>query len=255
MLFLDEYRSAENAFSMPSFVHTILRENGTYVYTMLFGKEKVTSHNPIFGVILHPDPSDAWVSSSMKYQATICYDMRHLHLDRGSVQHETLRDVFENILQCKVTLMGFSSFERALGLYTTLFELLLARKDDENNEYCCLFRRETSSLTDMYLHLALQCFLRRRAECTCALWQCDLKPDYCSFFDDIVRFKWYHDYVMLVVDAARRDGYSIANVDAASHAIKCYEASAETSEEELATTRAKQALLNLLKRAYSYRFK
>ena len=78
MLFLDEYRSAENAFIMPSFVHTILRENGTYVYTMLFGKEKVTSHNPIFGVILHTDPSDAWVSSKMKYQATICYDKREL---------------------------------------------------------------------------------------------------------------------------------------------------------------------------------
>jgi hypothetical protein len=254
MVFLDEYRSAESAFSMPSFVHTILRENGTYVYTMLFGKEKVTSHNPIFGVILHPDPSDAWVSSSMKYQATICYDMRHLRLDRGCVQHETLRDVFENILQCKVTLLGFSSFERALGLYTSLFDLLLTRKDDKNNEYCCLFRRETSSITDMYLHLVLQCFLRRRSECTCALWQCDLKQNWFEFFDDPVRFKWYHDYVMLVVDAARRDGYSIANVDAASHAIKCGEAPAETNE-ELATTRAKQALLNLLKKAYIWRFK
>jgi hypothetical protein len=59
---------------------------------------------------------------------------------------------------------------------------------------------------------------------------------------------------MLVVDAARRDGYSIANVDAASHAIQCCEASAETNE-ELATRRAKQALLNLLKKAYSYRFR
>lgn len=254
MLLLDEYRSAENGFIMPSFVHTILRENGTYVYTMLFRKEKVTSHNPIFGVILHTDPSDAGVSSKMKYQATICYDTRHLRLDRDCVQHETLRDVFENILQCKVTLLGFSSFERALGLYTTLCDLLLTPKGEEDNEYCCLFRRETNSITDMYLHLVLQCFLRRRGQCTCALWQCELKPDYCAFFDDIVRFKWYHDYVMLVVDAARRDGYSIANVDAASRAIKCCEASAETKEEEVATTRAKLTLLNLLKKAYSYRF-
>jgi hypothetical protein len=117
MLFLDEYRSAGNVFSMPAFVHSIMRENGTYLNTMLFGKEHVTSHNAIFAVILHTDPDDAWVSSSMKYQATICYDMRYLRLEEGSVEYEQLRKVFQNIMQCEVTLLGFSSHTNGQSVF------------------------------------------------------------------------------------------------------------------------------------------
>ena len=171
MLFLDEYRSAANVFSMPTFVQSILRENGTYLNTVLFGTEHVTSHNAIFAVILHTDPNDAWVTTSMKYQATICYDMRYLRLDHGCVEYNHLIEVFQNILQCKVTLLGFSSFQRAVGLYGTLLDILLTREDPESNEYCCLFRRETSSMVDMHLHLVLQCFLHRRAEFIDAPWQ------------------------------------------------------------------------------------
>jgi hypothetical protein len=134
MLFLDEYRSADNVFSMPTFVPSILRENGTYLNTILFGTENVTSHNAIFAVALHTDPDDAWVTSSMKYQATICYDMRYLHLDRSCVEYNRLLEVFQNILQCKVTLLGFSSFARTAGMYTPLLYLLLSNKNEENNE-------------------------------------------------------------------------------------------------------------------------
>jgi hypothetical protein len=253
MLFLDEYRSAANVFSMPAFVHSILRENGTYLNTMLFGTEHATSHNAIFAVMLHTDPNDAWVSSSMKYQATICYDMRYLRFDPQGVEHDSLLDVFQNILQCKVTLLGFTSFQRAVGLYGTLLDILLAHPDPDANEYCCLFRRETSSMVDMHLHLVLQCFLRRRQEVTDTPWQCEVKQIWRQFFDDVKQLYWYHDYVMLIVDAARRDGYSLSNVEAAGQDITCTDASALTAE-ELGTTRAKQSLLKLLAKAYKYRF-
>ena len=253
MLFLDEYRSAANVFSMPTFVHSILRENGTYLNTMLFGKEDVTSHNPIFAVILHTDPNDAWVSSSMKYQATICYDMRFLRVDRGGAEYDHLIDVFQNILQCKVTLLGFSSFERAVGLYTALFDLLLSQPEHESKQYCGLFRRETSSMVDMHLRLVLQCFLQRPDDCRGRPWRCKVKQMWCEFFDDASRLYWYHDYVMLVVNAARREGYSLSNVEAASEAITCTAPSTLTPD-QLATTRAKQSLLKLLGKAYRYRF-
>ena len=253
MLFLDEYRSAANVFSMPTFVHSILREDGTYLNTMLFGAEHVTSHNAIFAVILHTDPNDAWVSSNMKYQATICYDMRYLRLERGGAEHDHLLDVFQKILQCKVTLLGFSSFERAVGLYSSLFDILLSHPDDESNEYCGLFRRESSSMVDMHLHLVLQCFLPRRDDFTARAWRCKVKQMWCEFFDDANRLYWYHDYVMLVVKAARREGYSISNVEAASEDITCSEPLTVTAE-QLAATRAKQSLLKLLAKAYKYRF-
>jgi len=254
MLFLDEYRSAANVFSMPLFVHTIMREDGTYLNTMLFGTERVTSHNAIFAVILHTDPDDAWVSSSMKYQATICYDMRYLRLDRGGAEHEQLRKVFQNILQCEVTLLGFSSFERAAGLYGPLLDILVPHADEESKQYCCLFRRETSSMVDMHLHLVLQCFVRRQEQMTDAPCQCAVRQVWREFFDDAKHLYWYHDYVMLIVDAARRDGYSLSNVEAASQDLKCTEPSALTAE-QLATTRAKQSLLTLLGKAYKYRVK
>jgi len=254
MLFLDEYRSAANVFSMPLFVHTIMREDGTYLNTMLFGTERVTSHNGIFAVILHTDPDDAWVSSSMKYQATICYDMRYLRLDRGGAEHEQLRKVFQNILQCEVTLLGFSSFERAVGLYGPLLDILVPHDDDESKQYCCLFRRETSSMVDMHLHLVLQRFLQQRVDVTGRPWRCDAKQVWCDFFADAKQLCWYHDYVMLIVDAARRDGYSLSNVEAASQDLKCSESSTLTAE-QLATTRAKQSLLKLLGKAYKYRVK
>jgi hypothetical protein len=253
MLFLDEYRSASNVFSMPTFVPLILRENGTYLKTLLYGEEHVTSHNAIFAVVLHTDHNDTWVTSNMKYQVTICYDMRYLRLERGSVEYEHFINVFQQILQCKVTLLGFSSFERALGLYPTLLNMLLSEADGERNEYCCLFRRETSSMVDMHLHLVMQCFLRRRpADFVGAPWHCEVTQNWCDFFNDTKQLYWYHDYVMLVVAAEARDGYSIANVEAASHDLTCTEPS--TTNEELARTRAKQSLLKLLAKAYKYSF-
>jgi len=253
MMFLDEYRSADNVFSMPTFVHSILRENGVYLNTMLFGTENVTSHNAIFAVALHTDPDDAWVTTSMKYQATLCYDMRYLQLDETCAEYDRLLEIFQNILQCKVTLLGFSSFQRAAGLYTPLLDLLLSNKNEENNEYCCLVRRETSSMVDMHLHLVLQCFLRRRAAFRQIHWHCDVKESWCDFFSDAKQLYWYHDYVMLVVHAAPRDGYSISNVEATSKDMTCTETLTLTAE-QLATTRAKQSLLKLLTKAYKYRF-
>lgn len=251
MIFLDEYRSAANVFSIPLFVQTIMRENGTYLNTMLFDTEHVTSHNAIFGVVLHTDPNDAWVSSSMQYQATICYDMRYLRLDRSCVEYNRLLDIFQKILQCKITLLGFSSFERALGLYSTLLDVLL---DTDKNQFCCLFRRETSSMVDMYLHLVMHCFLRRRqADFEGAPWHCEVAENWCDFFSSTKQLYWYHDYVMLVVDAAARDGYSIANVEAASDDLKCT-ASLTLTNEQLAQTRAKQSLLKLLVTAYKCSF-
>ena len=253
MLFLDEYRSAANVFSMPTFVHSILRENGTYLNTMLFGAEHVTSHNAIFAVILHTDPNDAWVSSNMKYQATICYDMRYLHLERGGAEHDHLLDVFQRILQCKVTLLGFSSFERAVGLYGKLLEILLPHGDVDGTEFCCLFRRETSSMVDMHLHLVLACFVQRQEELTHASCECAVKQVWREFFDDAKHLYWYHDYVMLVVGAACREGYSMSNVEATLSDVTSTEISTLTAE-QLATMRAKQSLLKLLLKAYKYRF-
>ena len=58
---------------------------------------------------------------------------------------------------------------------------------------------------------------------------------------------------MLIVDAAARDGYSIANVEAASDDLKCTAPSTLTNE-QLAQTRGKQSLLKLLAKAYKYSF-
>jgi hypothetical protein len=254
MLFLDEYRSAANVFSMPSFMHTIMRENGTYLNTLLFETEKVTSHNAIFAVVLHTDPDDAWVSSNMKYQATICFDLRYLRLPAGSVEYELLRKVLHSILQCEVTLLGFSSFERAAGLYGKLLDVLFPQRDVEDNEFCCLFRRETSSMVDMHLHLVITCFVQRREKLTAAACQCAVKQSWCQFFDDAKHLYWYHNYVMLVVGAPRRDGCSVANVEAALSDVTSTETSTLTAE-ELATMRAKQSLLRLLLKAYKYRVK
>ena len=55
MLFMDVYRSDDNVFEMPLFVDSILRENGGYLNTALFGTDEVTSHNAIFAVVLHTD--------------------------------------------------------------------------------------------------------------------------------------------------------------------------------------------------------
>jgi len=104
----------------------------------------------------------------------------------------------------------------------------------------------------MYLHLVLQCYLRRRDEFTGAPWRCEVKKTWCEFFDDAARLNWYHDYVMQVVGAARREGYSIADVEAASHDIACPQERTETKE-ELTTRHAKQSLLKLLRMAHGNR--
>ena len=251
MLCMDEYRSDGSVFEMPLFVDSILRESGGYLNTALFGTDEVTSHNAIFAVVLHTDPSDAWVSSALKYQATICYDLRFLAVVEHSSEHRQFLSIFENIMQCKVNLLGFSSFERAIGLYTRLFDVLCA----DNTEYCGLFRRDANNMADMHLHLVLERFLPKQeaAQEQDPLWRCERKQAWCEFFDNVARLYWYHEYVMCLVGAAHRDGYSVSNVEAAAIDISRAHTPDETKE-QLASRRAKQSLLDLLKKAYKYRF-
>jgi hypothetical protein len=61
-------------------------------------------------------------------------------------------------MQCKVDLLGFSSFERVIGLYTQLLRVLCV----DNTEYCGMFRCDANNMADMHLHLVLQRFLRKQ---------------------------------------------------------------------------------------------
>ena len=255
MLFLDEYRSAGNVYEMPEFVNFILKENGTYLNSVLFPstEDKITSHNPIFAFILHTDSDDAWVTKSMNYQVTICYDLKFLDVHADSSQFTQLVSIFENIMQCKVTLLPFSSFERAVGTYAKLLHILLDQPKTDNTEFCATFRRETSSMSDMHLRLVLLRFMHNPTVCD-AIWRCETKQSWSDFFSTFDRLHWYHKYVMFLVDAVQREGYSMSNVEASMFDIKQKEY-VNQSHEQLAMLRAKQSLLSLLMKAYKYTLK
>jgi hypothetical protein len=250
------YRSADNVFEMPPFVESILREDGTHLNSILFDVERVSSHHPIFAVVLHTDTNDAWVAKDMKYQATICYDARFLAMDAGSKEYNKLLRIFENIMLCRVNLLPASSFARAIGLYTELLRLLVPQPDARGPEYCGMFRRDTSSMADMHLRVVLQCFLGQQDAIQASLWPCDGGQVWVEFFNDSSRLYWYHDYVMRLVDATHREGYSVCNVEAIADEITQTQRKNHKSQtsEQLATIRAKQSLLELLKKAYKYRF-
>lgn len=246
MLCMDLYQSNDNVFEVPSFLDSILRDDGTHIKNILFGTVNQTSHNPIFGIVLHTDTDDSWGTSTRKYQATICYDLRFLSIDEGSSEYEQLLLIFRNIMQCRVKVLTFSSFERALALYTNLFDLC------NGTQYCAIFRRDNNNMVDMHLRLAMQRFSQGGTD-ESALWRCEVKVGWCDFFKDQHRLYWYHKYVMSVVDAVDRDGYSISNVEAAAFDIQ-KNAAANPTHEQQATARARQSLLDLLKKAYKYRF-
>ena len=248
MVCMDLYQSEDNVFEMPSFIESILRDDGTHLNNILFGTDKQTSHNPIFGILLHTDTDDSWGTSMRKYQATICYDLRFLSIHEGSSEYEQFLSVFRNIMQCRVNVLTFSSFERALALYPTIFDLC-----NEKTKYCSMFRRDNGSMVDMHLRLVMQRFLQKGTAPEDALWRCEFKRDWCGFFQDPSRLYWYDDYVMSVVDAVGRDGYSVSNIEATAVDIAKTTAANPTHEQQ-ATTRAKQSLLDLLKKAYKYRF-
>jgi len=247
MMHMDVYRSSDNVFEMPSFLESILRDDGTNLNNILFNSAKQTSHNPIFGIVLHTDTDDNWGTSIRKYQATICYDLRFLSIAEDSSEHKQLLSIFRNIMQCRVNILTFSSFERALALYTSLFDLF-----KDKTEYCAVFRRENSNMVDMHLRLVMQRFLHRDTV-EDAVWRCEVGGGWCEFFQDQDRLYWYHDYVMYMVDVASRGGYSMSNVEAAAVDITQAKTVEQTHEQQ-ATTRAKQSLLDLLKKAYKYRF-
>jgi hypothetical protein len=252
MLVTDVYRSKNNCYEMPSFVEFLLRENGTHLCSML-ACEKNTSHNPIFGVVLHTDPNDAWCSVKMKYQATICYDLRFLPFDAASDQHQDLVAIFEKILQCKVNLLTFSSFERAIALYSSLFEIMLPPELD-TTAFCAMFRCDTNNMVDMHLRLVLNHFLCKESATHNSKWRCERHNEWCRFFEKPERLYWFHDYVMCVIDSpCTAPGYSMSNVDKALELLVLSKTGTLTSE-ELATVNAKQSLLSLLKKAYKYRF-
>jgi hypothetical protein len=254
MMFIDVYRSAGNGYEMPSFVNFILKEDGTYINNILFPESaETTSHNPIFAFIFHTDSNDAWISRSMNYQVTICYDLRFLDVHADSREYNELVSIFEKIMQCKVMLMPFSSFERAIGLYTKLLDILIHQSNTQNTEFCGVFRRQTSSMVDMHLHLVLKCFLDNEKPVEDCMWQCEGGTAWCAFFEDSSRLYWYHDYVMHIINAAKRDGYSISNVEAATYDIRKAQ-STKTTKEELNAMRAQESFLDLLKKAYKYRF-
>jgi hypothetical protein len=252
MLAFDVYKSKNNVFEMPSFVEFILRENGTHLCSLL-ECEKHTSHNPIFGIVLHTDNNEAWCSGNMKYQATVCYDLRFLPLDAESDQHHQLIAIFESILQCKVNVLTFSSFERAIALYTSLYEILIPNTTDTTS-FCAMFRRDTNNMVDMHLRLSLAHFLCKENAPHEATWRCERQDEWCAFFLDMQRLYWFHDYVMCIIDnPSTTTGYSMSNVEKAFENLKDSKQYTMTHE-ELATVNAKQSLLSLLKKAYKYRF-
>ena len=256
MLLMDAYHSAANVYVMPEFVNFILKENGTYLNSVIFPgvEDRATSHNPIFAFIFHTDSNDAWVAKGMNYQVTICYDLRFLDVRPDSKECAELTSLFQNIMQCKVNFLAFSSFERALGLYTRLLDLMIHHPNKENGEFCATFRRSTSSMADMHLHLVLQRLLHHPVDD--GLWRCETQHSWCDFFTDMNRLYWYHDYVMRLVDAPHRDGYSISNVESIAYEIaQTQRINRETqTSEQLSTIRAKQSLLELLKKAYKYTY-
>lgn len=247
MLHMDVYQSNEHIFEMPPFLESILRDDGTNLNNILFNTTKQTSHNPIFGIVLHADTDDNWGTNIRKYQATICYDVRFLSIQEGSCEYKQLLSIFQNIMQCRVNVLSFSSFERALALYTRLFDLC-----NKKTEFSAIFRRENSNMVDMHLRLVMQRFMQSDT-LEEALWRCEEKRDWCDFFQDQSRLYWYHDYVMYMVDGTRRGGYSVSNVEAAALDISQKKTTHQTNEQQ-ATTRAKESLLDLLKKAYKYRF-
>lgn len=247
MLCMDLYQSNDNVFEVPSFLDSILRDDGTHLNNILFGSVKHTSHNPIFGIVLHTDADDTWGTSTRRYQATICYDLRFLSIDEGSSEYTQLLSIFRNIMQCKVNVLTFSSFERALALYTAVFDLC-----NEKTQYCGMFRRDNNNMVDMHLRLVMQRFLQKGTD-ESALWRCEVKGGWCDFFKDQKSLYWYHKYVMSVVDVVDRDDPSLCNVEAAAFDITKNKASNPTHEQQ-ATTRARLSLLDLLKKAYKYRF-
>jgi hypothetical protein len=186
----------------------------------------------------------------MNYQVTICYDLRFLNVHADSKQHNDMVSIFENIMQCKVNLMSFTSFERAIGIYTKLLNILIHQPKTQNTEFCGAFRRHTSSMVDMHLYLILNCFLDKERHVEDCMWRCEGESAWCAFFQDVHRLHWYHDYVMHIINAVKRDGYSICNVEAAAHDIR----QSKKTKEELSIVRAQQSLLDLLKKAYKYRF-
>ena len=248
MLCMDIYQSKDNVFEVPPFIDSILRDDGTNLKNILFGIENQTSHNPIFGIVLHTDTDDSWGTSTRRYQATICYDLRFLSIDEGSSEYEQLLSIFRNIMHCRVNMLTFSSFERALALYTSLFDLC-----NEKNQYCGIFRRDNNNMVDMHLRLVMQRFLQKDTD-ESALWRCEVKGGWCDFFKDQTRLYWYHKYVMSVVDAVDRDDPSESNVEAVVFDIKKTAATNQTHEQQ-ATTRARQSLLEMLKKSYKYRFR
>jgi hypothetical protein len=251
MMLIDTYRSPGNGYEMPSFVNFILREDGTYLNSILFPESsEASSHNPIFAFIFHTDSDDSWITKGMNYQVTICYDLRFLNVHADSKEHNDMVSIFENIMQCKVNLMPFTSFERAIGLYTKLLNILIHQPKTQNTEFCGAFRRHTSSMKDMHLYLILNCFLDKERHAEDGMWRCEGESAWCAFFQDVHRLHWYHDYVMHIVNAVKRDGYSICNVEAAAHDIR----QSTKTKEELSIVRAQQSLLDLLKKAYKYRF-
>ena len=243
---MDVYHSSDNVFEMPAFVESILRDDGTHIRNVLFGTVTQSSHNPIFGIVLHTDTDNSWGTSMRGYQATICYDDRFLSLHADSSEYQHLLSILRNIMQCRVNVLIFSSFERALALYTNLFDLC-------TGSFSAIFRRDNSNMVDMHLRLVLQRFLGTCTADAEAPWRCEVKKTWCDFFSDQHRLYWYHDYVMSVVGAGGRDGYSMSNVDAVALDITQAKTDNPTHEQQ-ATRRARQSLLDLLKKAYKYRF-
>ena len=108
-------------------------------------------------------------------------------------------------------------------------------------------------MVDMHLDLILKCFLDNEKRVEDRMWRCEGESAWCAFFEDSTRLYWYHDYVMHIINAAKRDGYSICNVEAAAHDIRQRQGT-NTTKEELNIMRAQHSFLDLLKKAYKYRF-
>jgi len=244
------YGRCDGSIAVSATLHALLTENGAHLHKIAFEHDPETTRNFVFGVVVTRTPGDNVVNgwdggTNGERHVHLCYELcEAFPLYEGSAAYERLQTTIARILQARVRLTPFTSFQRSIGEYASLHALF------STETYAGVFRHDVGSILDDKMHVVLARWhgakfaspVRNKAR---AAGHATDAGEWNTCFRSIASVFWYHQYVYEAIGEPRDTPFGLCNV------LQTYEKVCRKGGDNV---RGKLALLDVLKLAYRYNY-
>ena len=251
---MKQYGRNDGSIVVSATLHALLTENGAHLHRIAFEQDPETTRNFVFGVVVTRTPGEnvvhGWDAGTHgELQVHLCYELcEAFPLYEDGAAYLRLQTTVARILQTRVCLAPFTSFQRSIGEYANLYALF------STDTYAAVFRHDVGSILDDKMNVVLARWQGQKFACPVrnktravghATDATSHMGEWNACFRSIASVFWYHQYVYEAIGEPRDTPFGLCNV------LRTYDTVCRKGGGDV---RGKLALLDVLKLAYRYNY-